>query len=290
MSEITIEPKITTEGNIRKQKIFAPSVPKERITLSEMKYPTPKEFLVEAPLYEWVNLPDDGSQWAIIPFEEPIDVYCLKCDKESVFRKNRNNSGQQYELVHISYYCTRNHSHELYFLIFLEKNRLQKIGQIPSLADLNLSDVKKYAKVLEKKYFQELTKAIGLVAHGVGVGSFVYLRRIFELLIEEAHQLATSHSDWNEDLYCNARVNEKIGLLRTELPDFLVENTAIYSILSKGIHELTEQECLAAFPVMKLGIEMILDDKLAKREKIEKQAQATKAIQELQSKHSAKAK
>ena len=256
--------------------------------MTEIKYPTPKEFLIEAPLYEWVDLPNDESQWAIMSFEGTLDVYCPTCGNHSIFNKNRGEFVKR-EIANtlfyiMNFYCSRNYKHILSFFLLLEKDRLQKIGQFPSLADLSFYDVKKYSKVLEAHYFTELKKAIGLATHGVGVGSFVYLRRIFEFLIEEAHQLAKSHPDWNDDLYSSKRVNEKIGLLRTELPNFLVENTEMYSILSKGIHELTEQECLTAFPVMKLGIEMILDDKLAKREKEVKQAQAAKAIQELHTK------
>lgn len=265
----------------------------KRNILSEIKYPTPKEFLVEAPLYKWFDLPDDFGQWAIIPFRKPIDVYCPKCGSHSIFSKNMGESKEQEiagsHFYVINFHCSRDYTHTLSFLLLLEKNRLQKIGQYPSLADLQLYDVEKYRKVL-KDYYIELRTAIRLYNNEAGIGSFVYLRRVFEFSIEEAHQIAKSHPDWNEDLYCSVRVNEKIGLLRTELPDFLVENTAIYSILSKGIHELTEQECLEAFPIMKLGIEMILDDKLAKREKEAKQEQAKKAIQELHSKHSAKAK
>jgi hypothetical protein len=38
-----------------------------------------------------------------------------------------------------------------------------------------------------RKRYKKFTKGLGLAAHGVGIGSFVYLRRIFENLIEEAH-------------------------------------------------------------------------------------------------------
>jgi hypothetical protein len=40
--------------------------------------------------------------------------------------------------------------------------------------------------------YREFGKAVGLGAHGVGIGAVVYLRRIIESLIEEAHQTAKS--------------------------------------------------------------------------------------------------
>jgi len=36
----------------------------------------------------------------------------------------------------------------------------------------------------------ELSTAIGLYSHGVGIGSLIYLRRVFEFLIDEAYNKA----------------------------------------------------------------------------------------------------
>lgn len=58
----------------------------------------------------------------------------------------------------------------------------------------------------------------------------------------------------------------------------------MYSILSKGVHELEEQECLEYFNIVKDGIELILDEKLYEKNKNDKQIAAKKAITELKSK------
>ena len=61
------------------------------------------------------------------------------------------------------------------------------------------------------------------------------------------------------------------------MPDFLADHPKLYSILSKGIHELSEDECLKHFPVVKVGIELILDDKLEilrRRQKLEEASEA----------------
>ncbi len=63
---------------------------------------------------------------------------------------------------------------------------ISKVGQYPSVADFHIGKVHKYDKVLPKDKMRELTKAIGLAANGVGIGSFVYLRRIFQHLLFEA--------------------------------------------------------------------------------------------------------
>ena len=50
------------------------------------------------------------------------------------------------------------------------------------------------------------------------------------------------------------------------MPEFLSSNPKLYAILSKGIHQLDENECLEYFEVMKAGIEEILDDKIRQDE------------------------
>lgn len=161
---------------------------------------------------------------------------------------------------------------------------LQKIGQYLSIADFHISQIKQYNTVLQKEQLKELTRAIGLAANGVGIGSFVYLRRVFETLLEEAHQKSVIDSGWIEDNYQNARVSEKIELLKQHLPKFLVDNKALYGILSKGIHSLTENECLAYFETVKVGIELILDEKLEEFERTKKIEEAKRKISTLNSK------
>jgi hypothetical protein len=177
--------------------------------------------------------------------------------------------------------CMRDKTHVLKFIVEVENKILQKIGQSPSLADLEIAQLREYRPVLVDEKQREFTKAIGLAAHGVGIGSFVYLRRVFEYLIEQAHQDAVASPNWNEEEYAKQRVREKIEMLADKLPRFLVQNKDLYSILSLGVHELSEQQCLASFEIVKAGIELILQEKLAAVEQQKKIAQASKAIAEL---------
>ena len=61
-----------------------------------------------------------------------------------------------------------------------------------------------------------------------------------------------------EEDFGKARVNEKIRMVSDYLPKSLVNNDVFYGIVSKGIHELSEEECMAYFPVLKSFIMMIL--------------------------------
>lgn len=162
-----------------------------------------------------------------------------------------------------------------------KQNLLIKVGQYPSVADIHIGQVKQYDKVLEKPIMKEFTKAIGLAANGIGIGSFVYLRRIFENLIFDAYNEAKNDNAIDEKQFDSMRMDERIKSLKGYLPSFIVENNGIYGILSKGIHELTEEECLAYFDCMRKSIELILDERLellAKKKKIEEVKKTLNAI------------
>ena len=255
--------------------------------------PTPKQFYIDYPLYEEFTFSkvQDRAGWNIKYFSGTIDTFCPDCSSHSIFSHTRSNTQHEAEawvhdhLFEVTLTCSRRKEHQLYFLFRVRGRTIQKIGQFPSLATLNLYDLRQYSAIIEKESFREFTKAIGLAAHGVGVGSFIYLRRIFEGLIGHAHQLAQAHTSWDESLYIKSRMAEKIQMLSDQLPQFLVEHKALYSILSKGVHELTEEECLKAFPVVKLGIEMILDAKLREHEERKKLEAASLAIQRLVGQH-----
>ncbi len=151
-----------------------------------------------------------------------------------------------------------------------------KVGQFPSLADLHTHEVKSYDKLLTKDVRAEFVKAIGLAAHGVGIGSFVYLRRIFESLIistYEAHDVGVPPAEFKM-----LRMEEKIGLLRGHLPSFLVENSMMYGMLSSGIHELSEEQCLNHFDLLRTGIEIILDQQLEEKNRLDRLNKAAALI------------
>ena len=93
------------------------------------------------------------------------------------------------------------------------------------------------------------------------------------LFIDIAKQKAITAGTLDEETYKDARVAERIKMLATYLPKTLVESTAFYGIVSKGIHELSEEDCIAYFPVLKGFIFMILRqwEQLRKEEEAEKQ-------------------
>lgn len=279
-----------------------------------MHIPEADEYFLNVPLYRKYKFELPGDLDALIAiFEETkiIDCYCVDCKRESTFTKDdvvgrtilkeiKDNyldlspylRGRMDSLIDDELYivnsifrCSRDNKHVLGFFTSFQNMSIQKLGQYPSIADLEKHKVNKYRKILPEEKYQELAKGIGLSSHGIGIGSFVYLRRIFEYLIEEAHKQASKDmTDWNEPLFIQSKIKEKIKMLDKYLPDFLVENREIYSILSKGIHELSEEECLEIHPDILLGIELILDEKLYEFEKMGKIKRTQQKIKSIASK------
>ncbi len=254
------------------------------------KMPTPEAFCLTVPLYDGFryDYEKSGGFFSIEHFKGTLDFYCPECERHSVFRLMRE--AQYTETSHarnyifaLAFACSRDTNHQATFLFRAHKGLLQKIGQIPSLADISVPELRKYRPILGEERFRELSRGVGLASHGVGVGAFVYLRRIFEWLIEQSRVAACAAPGWSEEEFARARMEEKITLLRDHLPEFLVSNRGLYGILSVGVHTLTEKECLDAFPAVKLAIELTLDDLLKNHERDEKLKAAAKSLESLKS-------
>jgi hypothetical protein len=76
-------------------------------------------------------------------------------------------------------------------------------------------------------------------------------------------------------------MDEKVELLKAFLPSQLVEMKSIYGILSKGVHELSEEECLKYFSPIKLSIELILDQKIETKQRVDRDDMVRKELQNI---------
>jgi len=226
-----------------------------------------------------------------------LDSYCTVCKKETTFISKESNRDALYETIaHLNetafgdelnlkpilekfgtfervFKCPRplsNESHDQIYFFRVKDSQLVKVGQTPSIADLENKNIDKY-RALNENIYQELNRAIGLSSHGIGVGSFLYLRRIIEkhIVAPKLQALIESGKNTAEEIY-SADFKKKIEILKDQLPPFLVDNKKIYSILSKGVHELEEQECRDFFPVLRTSIEIILDEKIEQIEREKK--------------------
>lgn len=206
--------------------------------------------------------------------EEREEMYrSMKGQEEREERERFEQFLEDNKFIVLKYICSRNENHQMVFILFIDGLTIQKIGQYPSYADIDIPQANIYRKELGKKYYNELKRAIGLYSCNVGIGSFVYLRRIVEKLILDALQEAIEAGKITQEefeLDENKRqrsVKDKIKLLSEYLPKPLVENKEVYGVMSKGIHELEEDECIKYFPVIEQLIKMCLDESIAEKKK-----------------------
>ncbi|MDE0307044.1 MAG: hypothetical protein OXI87_19510 [Albidovulum sp.] len=246
-----------------------------------------QQFLFQVPLYAKFGFGTELSNQLLGDQDEGahrLDGHCPYCHKASIFDIKFIPSHDGWVIdnnpvidkVQIS--CGRNEQHVIDYFFFVEGSTIQKIGQYPSLADISIDQVTAYRRDLGNHNAAEFHKALGLAAHGVGVGSFVYLRRVFERLIQRRFEDFRSTEGWQDGQFYNARMEDKIKLLKDHLPEFLIQNSRIYSILSQGLHEMDEETCLGWFEIMKQSIIIILEDDKKKKEELERRASFSDAI------------
>lgn len=268
--------------------------------------PSREEFYLNTGLYERLKIHVTFAPTLRTYFFSPnktFDCFCVSCNQNSTFKQlnPQDFSGEltagnlrslQNNIFTITYLCTRDEKHKMVFQLFYSSdNTIEKIGQYPSLASITKPELRKYRSVLPNEKYLELIKGVGLHSHSSGIGAFVYLRRIFEHLIEEAHVKAQSESDWDEKAYNDGRgMDSKVQMLAKYLPLFLVEHKQLYGIMSYGVHELSEELCMKFFPLILTSTELILDQKLIEKERKDKEKATGINLHELNKMLSATAK
>ena len=224
------------------------------------------------------EIKENSLEDEIVLWQQIQDKRKSQCPEDSQKTWTWNNCSlkDSTRLMVFKFVCAMDSTHHLDYIVLTNENRMKKIGQYPSVADLTFPELKEYRKIMTKDDEKEFKRAIGLYASGIGIGSFVYLRRIFERIIAKAGQKAIADGKIQEDEFSNARVNEKIKMLSEYLPKVLTNNKVSYGIISKGIHELNEKECIDYFPIMQSLIIMILRqwEKMRRDEEEEKKISA----------------
>lgn len=170
--------------------------------------------------------------------KEDEEIYnSIKAQEEREKRQEFEQFLKDNEFTVLHYVCSRDNSHQLTFVLLIDEFTIQKIGQYPSYADIDIPQADVYRKELGRKYYNELKRAIGLYSCNVGIGSYVYLRRIIEKLILDALQEAVKEGVVTQEEFeidenkHQRRVEDKIKLLSEYLPKPLVDNKAVYGVI-----------------------------------------------------------
>ncbi|MFR7934495.1 hypothetical protein ACSXCO_00430 [Clostridium perfringens] len=202
--------------------------------------------------------------------EDSIELDCKESLESKIEKLIDNNKYFTKEIQ-----CTHNTLHKQIFYYKLEKldNKLilKKIGQDPSFLELNFYEYdNKYRKL--KFYGQikeDFKKSIHSYYDGLGIGAFIYLRRVLEKIIEYKFNEVNNKLTKDEVIYFKKKgqkFSEKVKILKEYLPEYLTANHQIYSILSEGVHKLSEEEVNKYFETIKKCIYIILDDLLYEQE------------------------
>ena len=198
------------------------------------------------------------------------DIFCKlaeynKDSQSPIFRSITEPYRNQPVFIDYLFFCTGCKRIHYYTLMF-KGNTVTKIGQYPSLSSKEEHEIQKYKRLkVIKKYYIELIRSVNAYSQHMGIASFVYLRRIYEHIIETEYSKLP-----NEEQNPKAKFDDKMKAVDNKLhiipPELDSQKSKIYSVLSKGIHEYEEDECYELYPAMKTIILLILENYLSDKE------------------------
>ena len=130
---------------------------------------------------------------------------------------------------------------------------------------INEDEMKRFKKLklLDENDILELSKANKCKTLGMSIASFVYLRRVFENMLDKIYNREKEKIKLEKTkvVFSSLPIKEKVSLLKAYLPTLLNEKSSnakygeLYKILSEGIHNLDEKTCDSLFDFL---IELIL--------------------------------
>jgi hypothetical protein len=233
-----------------------------------------------------------------------IDSYCNKCRNNSTFKTdkdtellkinielrlfdqtpgNAHDTSREWfiknvnKVIYFKFDCARDESHNIIYVFLVQADGIIKIGQYPSDRDLLDNNISKTIRKLikDKETYKlcsdYLNKSMILNSEGFGIASVLYLRRVFEYVVN-------STLDYDTTLYIP--MDEKIKNSEY-LPKQFKENKKVYSILSDGVHNLSDEECSNIFKVIYSGMIILLEEYFYQIERRERLNTFSKDIMKL---------
>jgi hypothetical protein len=164
-------------------------------------------------------------------------------------------------------------------------NYVQKYGHFPSLDSYIEESLSQYNNYLPNDS-KDLQCALKLHNQGFHIGSFAYLRRVFERQIIREFEEHKSEFNIDDVKFCKKyKMGQKIDLLKDYLPPFIITNKELlYPLLSEGIHKWTDDECAKSFSMVYQAIILILDEIVNTIIRKQKENDLTVAMSELKTK------
>jgi len=268
-----------------------------------------EDILFNSPLYsKWKNviqIEEDGElvdstlNRQISNYNELIELYCLECNSKRMFAADKGiyDTGlvipghfggggkvKNKPSLFKSFSCSASSDHRRMYGFHVDGENLIKISEYPTKYDSVKYKFNKYEKLLGKQKIKELGKAAQLESFGYPIAAFLFYRRLFETIIFNIFHLKKIENKMDEDDFRKLRMKNKIDYIKDSLPQYFLENTFMYGVLSKGIHELEEKECEEYLEVVKTVIFFSLDEALDKRERENRKMEFANKLKDIKSK------
>ena len=223
-----------------------------------------KEFLENIPLYVWQEF-EKPANLIDLRIRE-IDAFCEECKQSRPFQDLRPKGGGtvmpdlglQTGTSHLEFTCVSckksKRKYHVEQIIDGETIRLQKYGELPK-KQLERNPV---LQGFLKDDLENYEKAVVCLSNGYGVAAFAYFRRVVENninklldLVREDAQSSSANTKLIEldKLRKNSPMGNKIKIANHALPEYLNPSGQnplgrLYKVLSEGVHEFSEEECL----------------------------------------------
>lgn len=274
---------------------------KSMITTTNMENIFINEDLFITPLYKKIEIDENTKNYKFFPYDSlKLELYCNECKKRRIysFMNSRNAfinmapgasiSSIKDEFEKIDFFrliAQADCGHHLVteFRV-IDKNHIEKIGQYPSIYDMNEEiNNKQFLKLLDKEYVSYYKTACSLYSFNSCIGALTYLRRIFEQLLIDIFNYNQDKLSIKFDDYKKMKMKEKVNEIKNYLPQIMQEQgfNTIYTKISDGIHNLSEEECSTIFPVLKEGIEEILIERLEEENKEKRRREISNKLNNL---------
>lgn len=154
----------------------------------------------------------------------------------------------------------------IYFYYVYENGYIIKINTYPDLMNGLKQKFRRYGLLNndDYSYTDELITGCYLFYNShSGIGSFCYLRRCLENFVKDYTNDLFNEEIIFEKYNASLKFEEKINIIKAKLDKDVCDMLKpLYSILSFGIHELKEQECLDFFERLREILEILLDERL----------------------------
>lgn len=230
---------------------------------------TIKDFIENAPLYSWKTFSQSEKLRESLWIRE-IDEFCETCKQIRPFHDIRSIGGgashpmRKKEILssgdsYLNFTCvsckSENHSFWVEQQVTEDSVKLQKIGQKPRKKLKRDSKLQRFFKA-DSDYYE---KALISLSNGYGIAAYAYFRRIVEQNINQLLDLLLSELDPTdqenpnkvaiEELRKASPMSDKIKIANNALPEYLKPDGlnplgSIYSLLSEGVHSLSDEQCL----------------------------------------------